>query len=53
VELSLKLNIREIELACQSLDDTWYDVAIEYIWYISTGLAVVRVLAGGEVRDIS
>jgi hypothetical protein len=53
VELSLKLNVREIEEVCQSLNDTWYDVVIEYIWYITTGLAVVRVLVRGEVREIS
>jgi hypothetical protein len=53
VELSLKLNIKEIEVACQALDDAWFDTAIEYIWYITTGLAVVRVLVRGEVREIS
>lgn len=45
--------MREIEAVCLALDDTWYDAAIEYTWYITTGLAVVRVLVGGQVREIS
>jgi hypothetical protein len=53
VEISLKLNVREIEAACQTVDETWIDTAIEYLLYITTGFAVVRVLVGGEVIEIS
>ena len=53
MEISLKLNVREAEAACQVEEDTWIDTAIEYLWYLKTGFAVVRVLVGGEVREIS
>jgi hypothetical protein len=53
VEISLRLDVTEIKAACQEIDDTWVDTAIEYLWYLTTGLAVVRVLVKGEVREIS
>jgi hypothetical protein len=53
MEISLKPNVREPEAACQVEEDTWIDSAIEYMWYLTTGFAVVRVLVGGEVREIS